>query len=259
MTAINGDRPLWQEIAAKLRAEILSGRYKDGDLFPTGAEIAKEYDVSQTTTVRRAVELLTREGLLTEGHGRRGRRVRLRKPYIHDATRSESAQRVTERRHAGVDAWVADAADQGWDGGQGISVAVMAATPDIASRLAIPEGDPVAVRQRIRTIAGEPHNLNDTFYPHDIAEGTPIMHPADIPQGVIALMRDLGYEQVRYTDEVTARMPTPDEAARLRIPEGSVPVMVQYRVGYTAERRPVKLTITVWPADRARLVWDFPA
>lgn len=253
------EQPLWKQVAAKLREDITSGRYEDGDAFPTGAEIADEYGVSQTTTVRRAVEMLEREGLLTEGHGRRGRRVRLRAPYIHHATRSESARRVDERKNSGVDAWVADVAEQGGDGSQEISVAVQAADSEIAARLHLKDGDPVVVRHRVRLLDGEAHNLNDTYYPESIAQGTAIMLPGDVTQGVISLMRDLGYVQVRYTDELAARMPTTEEASRLRIPSGTVPVMVQYRTGYTADATPVKLTVTVWPADRARLIWEFDA
>jgi GntR family transcriptional regulator len=152
---------------------------------------------------------------------------------------------------------VADASDQGRQAGQLISVAIEAAPAAVASRLHLPEGEPVAVRRRLRTVNGEAHNLNDTYYPRSIAEGTAIMLPADVTQGTIALMRDLGYVQVRYTDELEARMPTPDQAQRLAIPAG-VPVMVQYRTGFT-ESGPVKLTITVWPGDRSRLVWEFGA
>jgi len=258
VAVINGEPYLWRQIAAKIREDITSGQYKDGDPYLTGAEIAERFHVSQTTTVRRAVEQITREGLLTEGHGRRGRRVRLQKPLIFHATRTESAQRIAERRATGVDGWMADVSEQSRTPGQGISVAICEASPEVASRLGLHEGDPVVVRRRIRTVDGEPHNLNDTWYPETIAKGTPIMYPADVKQGTIALLEDLGYVQARYTDELTARMPTPEESSRLRIPEGIVPVMVHYRIGYTKDG-PLKLTITVWPADRARIIYEFPA
>lgn len=241
-----------------LREEILSGQYEDGDLFPTGKDLAERFEASQTTTIRRAVEQLTREGLISEGHGRRGRRIRLRKPLYYDAIRSESRQRVAERQDAGVDAWVADVAEQGSRGEQEIAVAIRQAPPEIASRLGLAAGERIVVRQRVRAIDGEPHNLNDSFY-GSWAEGTPIAQPADVPQGVIRLMADMGMVQESYSDEVAARMPTAEESSRLRIPEGTVPVMVQYRIGYDADGKPLKLTITVWPSDRARLVWRFPA
>ena len=250
------ERTLWGDVAVSLREAITNGEYKPGHTLPSEFELADRYSVSRDT-VRRALNRLTQEGLLTPGRGRLGRQVRKSKPLTFYGVRSESQQRVTERRNKGVDAWVADAAEQGRTAAQSISVAMDEAAPEVASRLEIPEGELVVVRRRLRTIDGAPHNLNDTYYPREIAEGTPIMHPADVPQGTIALMEDLGYKQIRYRDDLETRMPTPDEADRLQIPPG-VPVLVQYRTGYT-EERPVKLTITVWPGDRTSLVYEFPA
>jgi GntR family transcriptional regulator len=250
------EQALWEDVAAGLRMSITNGDYKPGDTLPTEAELAGKYRVSRDT-VRRALGKLTQQGLLTPGRGRLGRQVRTSRPLTFYASRSESTARVNERCVRGVDAWVADSADQGRRPGQLISVAMDEAAPDIASRLEVADGELVVVRRRLRTIDDAPHNLNDTYYPRDIAEGTPIMHPADVVQGTIALMRDLGYVQVRFRDDLETRMPSPEEAERLQIPPG-VPVLVQYRTGYTAERA-VKLTVTVWPGDRTSLVYEVPA
>jgi GntR family transcriptional regulator len=250
------DQPLWEDVADGLRSSIASGEYKPGETLPSEKELAGQYEVSRDT-VRRALGRLTQQGLLTPGRGRLGRQVRTSRKLTYYADLSESQERIDARREAGVDAWVADVRDQGAAAAQAISVAVEAAGPRVAALLEIPEGELVVVRRRVRYIDGEAHNLNDTYYLHSIAEGTPIMHPADVSQGTIALMRDMGYVQVRNRDEIETRMPTPDEAERLSIPPG-VPVFVQYRTGYTTER-PVKLTITIWPGDRVTLVYDMPA
>jgi GntR family transcriptional regulator len=249
------EQALWEDVADGLRASIASGEYA-GKTLPSEAELAEDYQVSRDT-VRRALGKLTEQGLLTPGRGRRGRQVRVSNRLTFYAVPSESAERMAERRARGADAWVADAADQGRKAGQDITVAIEEARPEVAARLETPAGQLVAVRRRLRTIDGEPHNLNDTYYPRDISEGTLIEHPADVTQGVIAYMRDLGYIQVRMRDDLEMRMPTPGEAERLQIPPG-VPVLVQYRTGYTTER-PVKLTITIWPGDRTMLVYEFPA
>ena len=79
-----------------------------------------------------------------------------------------------------------------------------------------------------------------------------MMHPTDVKQSTIVLMRDMGYVQVRRRDDLQTRAPTPEEAERLQVPPG-VPVLVQHRTGSTTER-PVKLIITMWPGDRTTLV-----
>jgi GntR family transcriptional regulator len=249
------EQALWEDVADGLRASIDAGEYA-GKTLPSEIELADKYRVSRDT-VRRALRKLTEQGLLTPGRGRLGRQVRTSNPLTFYAVPSESAERMTERRGKGADAWVADAADQGRKADQDITVAIEGASPQVAERLEIETGQLVCVRRRLRAIDDEPHNLNDTYYPRDISEGTLIENPADIPQGVIAYMRDLGYVQERFRDDLRMRMPTPDEAERLSIPPG-VPVLVQYRTGYTTER-PVKLTITIWPGDRTMLVYEFSA
>ena len=249
------DQPLWEDVADGIRGSIERGEYPDGQL-PSEKDLAGRYDVSRDT-VRRALGRLTQQGLLASGRGRRGRKVRTSNPLTFYAVPSESAERMAERRTRGADAWVADAADQGRQADQDITVTIEGARPEVAGRLEIGTGQLVCVRRRLRTIDGEPHNLNETYYPRSISEGTQIEDPTDITTGVIAYMRDLGYVQTRFRDDLEMRMPTPDEAERLDIPPG-VPVLVQYRTGYTTEM-PVKLTITIWPGDRTMLVYEFPA
>jgi GntR family transcriptional regulator len=250
---VNGDPALWQSVADNLRDEISSGRLKPGDPVPTEDALREEWDLSRTT-IRRALMQLIAEGLITEGRGRQGRQVADRRPLLFDAVRSESRAHLAERRGLGTDAYVTSAHEQGHSAGQDLRVAVED-DPGMAMRLGRPAGESVIVRRRVRYLDGRPNDLNDTFYPWDIAHGTLIEQPADVAIGTIALMEEMGYVQVRYTDEVEARMPSPDETRELRMPAG-VPLLIQIRTGYTAER-PVKVTVTRWRADRVRIFWEF--
>lgn len=249
--------PLYMELAAELRRAIESGQLPPDSKLPTEAELAEDRGISRNT-VRLALAELTAAGLITKGRGRGGRRVQRRDVLEFRATLSESMARADERaRGAASDAWVADNRDQGHEGTQVISVEIVKASPEIAERLGIPDGARTVVRHRLRLSDGKPHNLCSSSYPGEIAEGTPLANPEDIPQGVIALMREMGYEQVGYTDEIEARAPDPVEAQRLRIPTGW-PVIVHTRIGRT-ETRPVRVTRTIWPADRTRLRYELPA
>lgn len=252
------EEPLYLALADELRQEIVSGQRPPGSRLPGEEELAEEKGVSRNT-VRLAMKELQGAGLVTSGRGRSGRRVQSRNVLEFYASASESMARADERMTIGrgVDTWVADNKDQGHEGTQAISVEITEAPPRIARKLGLSDGDQVVVRRRLRFSDGKPHNANDTWYPADIAKDTAIMSPADIPQGVIAYMRELGYEQVRYRDELEARAPDPIERRRLNIPSGW-PVIVQVRIGFTATR-PVKVTETVWAADRTRLVYELPA
>ena len=254
VTGINTDEALWESVAADLRDDITTGKLKPGDAIPTEMDLADDRGMSRTT-IRRALTQLTNEGLITEGKGRLGRHVAERTLLRFDAVRSESRAFVAERAGLGTDAYVTTAHEQGHTGRQDIKVTNEAATPDMAARLGLEPGERVVVRQRVRYLDDKPNDLNDTYYPADIADGTPITHPDDVKIGTIALMASLGYIQDHFADEVTARMPTPDEARALRMPAG-VPLIIQIRTGYTPER-PVKVTVTKWRGDRVRLVWEF--
>lgn len=250
------ETPLYRELANELREAIVSGELAAGAVLPTDAELAERHGVSRNT-VRLAYGLLASEGLITPGGGRSGRRVRDRRKLVFHASASESMDRADERQVTGTDAWVTDVAEAGREASQTIAPAIVKAPADIAAWLELPEGTPVVVRLRVRMVDGEPHNLADTYYPMDLALNTPIMYPDDIPQGVIALMREMGHIQVRYIDDLSWRMPTPDETQKLQISVG-VPVLLQTRTGYTTER-PVKVTRTTWPGDRSRIRYELPA
>ncbi len=55
-------------------------------------------------------------------------------------------------------------------------------------------------------------------------------------------------------DELTTRMPTPEEVTALQLGTGT-PVLVYVRTGYTP-RRPVRVTRTVFAGDRNRVIYD---
>jgi len=56
-------RPPYLQIADDLRRQIKEGRYQPGDQLPTNKAMAGEYN-SSTETVRRALRLLTDDGLI---------------------------------------------------------------------------------------------------------------------------------------------------------------------------------------------------
>lgn len=257
MAAAERVRTLRETVADGLRDAIASGSLPPGALIPAEETLASDYGVSRET-VRRALEALEREGLLAPGQGRAGRRVQQHDRMVVSVTRTESRDRADERATAGADAWSADVRELGHEPGQRTSVAIEEPDAEVGRRLGMAPGDPVVVRRHVRAVDGVPHNISETHYPASLAEGTAIMHPADIPQGVIAYMRtEMGIEQVRFTVEFGARMPVPEEARALSIPPG-IPVITEYRTGHSPDR-PVKVTVTVWPADRTWLRCEFPA
>lgn len=61
-------QPLYQQIADRLRGELAGGVYRTGERLPTENELAGQLGVSRPT-VRQALEVLTKEGLLVRVKG----------------------------------------------------------------------------------------------------------------------------------------------------------------------------------------------
>ena len=64
-----GQMPRYAQLADILRRRIARNRWPPGTQLPTLQELMKEFDVARVT-VRQAMELLARDGLVRAGRGR---------------------------------------------------------------------------------------------------------------------------------------------------------------------------------------------
>jgi GntR family transcriptional regulator len=235
-----------EQLTDTLRDRIASGFYPDGRI-PSEAGLVAEFRVSRTT-VRSALTALQNEGLLRAQSGV-GYFVR---SFTHFAYRPQDDFR---RKRLIFDADSFTSAAEGRNPTQRIEVTMVAAPPDVARRLRVEEGEFVVLRSRLRTVDGEPFQLNDSYYPRDVAEGTEVMQPHDITRGVNDLLADYGHVQVRAFDEIWIRMPKPSEVHLMRIPPGT-PVAEHIITGFTAEGRAVRMVRAVLPGDRNVITFD---
>ena len=246
------DATLYRVVADDLRRDIEARTLPPGAELPTEKELAARYGVSRNT-VRLAYAELADAGLVVSAQGR-GRRVREHVMVTHHLSQIES---LDTRIAASTDAFVDDMRAQQKMPSQHIEAVLVPAPDFVAERLEVDEGAIVVVRRRLRRVDGEPSSIADSYYPRDVAEGTEIINPADVSHGVIRLLAERGLPQTRYLDELSARMPTRDESIRLGIAGRGMPVLVQLRTGYSADR-PVRLTVTIMPGDRNQLVYELP-
>ncbi len=65
----NSGIPIYQQIADAFKADILSGKYKQGEYLPSIRSLAKELRISVITTMK-AYEVLEAEGLATGVQGK---------------------------------------------------------------------------------------------------------------------------------------------------------------------------------------------
>jgi GntR family transcriptional regulator len=237
-----------RSIAAHLREQIRSGELPPGEPLPTSRELAETYGVT-TKTVTAGIDLLKVEGLVVGERGGR-RRVRADRPITWNLTAFERGKRRDSRA---MDDWSAAIKMAGRTPAQIVTVSTDTASSKVAEWLGITPGDPVVVRTRIRTVDDRPFQLSTSWFPSAIAAGTLLEQDGDVavPGGIL---RAIGHPQLHVRDEISIRMPTPEESDQLSLPPGT-PVAEHLRIGY-GQDAPVRAMQTIAPGDRHVLVYE---
>ena len=245
------DRAVFRQIADQLRVAIQAGRLNEGDRLPSEAQLMAHYGVARMT-VRSALQLLELDGLTRAEHGR-GVYVRKTPPV----RRLASDRFARRHRKEGKAAFLAESEQVGAQPDVDmIQISETPAPADMAERL--DHTGPVIVRSRRYSLNGAPVETATSYIPADIARGTPIEDPNPGPGGIYARLEDLGHTLDRFTEEVTARMPTETEARQLAMMPG-VPVFRLVRTAYDVEGRAVEVCDTIMSADAYVLNYQLPA
>jgi GntR family transcriptional regulator len=212
----------YQQVADRLRGAIQSGELRPGEALPTEKQLAERYGVSRPT-IRAALGLLRTEGLIDARQGS-GAYVRLRR-----APRRVPIPRLPD----------ASAAPGSRDGRSITEAGPTTVWGEIANLLGMDEGAQVFVRRGIVTTAeGEPRELVANYFP--LLQKPPQRNPD------------------RMASVISARMPSPDEAAALATPPG-VPLLAMLLASYDEDGDPIQVMETVWPADRYAIFDEYPS
>lgn len=246
--------PPFRRIAADLRTAIETGEYRPGHQLPSGTVLAQHYGVTKPT-VHAAIRLLRSEGLVISRQGAGWFVAEPRMRYWASMTGSRAKRLEAGRRR---DTFTQQVEAQGKTARQESTVEQHPAGEEVAERLRIPAGRPVAVRRRVMYAGDEPIQLGTSYYPLDIVIYSKIMDPADIVEGTDQVLEDLGHTPARYEDEITCRMPTEDEMSALRLFAGT-PVHRLVRTTFDQGDRPVEVYVVILPGDRHVLLYDVSA
>lgn len=244
--------PLYREIARDLRRKINSGALPQGSRLPTEDELIKEYGSSRNT-VRGALRELAGRGLVYTLHGKGTYVAEVLPPIVTTLTMDLAT------RGGGGEGWVytAEVAASGRSATSGpMVVGVQKANAAVADSLRISEGSDVIFRHEERFVDDRAWSLQTSFYPRTLEDRAPRLLDTDgIPKGAVAYLRSRGIEQAGYRDAIEVRKPNADEADFFGIPsDGRVEITEIYRVAFDQDHNRVRLTITVYRADRNRFV-----
>jgi GntR family transcriptional regulator len=239
----------YQQIADRLRDQIDSGALQPGERLPSEPDLVRQFDASRNT-VRLALALLTNQGLVVTRQGLGTFVTEPSRPFTALLSRITSQPAVQST--STVLPEVSNARAEAETSRQVVERSP--ASVSVAEKLEIAPGDLVVVRRRSGTIGDVPWMMMASYFPLDIAAGTPLEQAGDIVTGSIQLLSDLGYTQVGFVDEIGARMPSSREFAFFGLSTGT-PVVVVNRTAYALDR-PIRMTRYVYRADRVRLTHE---
>jgi GntR family transcriptional regulator len=253
-TQAQDSRPPSRKIADDLREAIERGELAPGQQVPSERELARRYGAARNTA-REAIRLLSEDGLLLAQHGR-GVFVRPAPPLIRFGN-----DRYSPRRKAtGLSPFLMECAKQGKTGRfEVLSTERIVPPPAVADRLQVPsDTDSVLRRENVFWADDDPVQRVTTYLPWELAEGTGLLLPeVGHPYGIHGILEDRGHLMTRIREEVSARMPRPEERRHLRLPPG-VPVLDVLHTSIDQDGQPYELTRFVMRADLTGLLYDVP-
>ena len=115
-------------------------------------------------------------------------------------------------------------------------------------------------RHQQRLIDGTPWSLQTTFYPMRLVEqgAVQLIQAEDIAEGVVRVPgTKLGHQAGRLARQDHRTRAGPNEAAFFKLPDdGRIAVFEILRTGFDDTASPLRLTISVYPADRNQFVMN---
>ncbi|MFZ4189670.1 GntR family transcriptional regulator [Streptomyces pseudogriseolus] len=223
-------------IAADLRDRIAAGRMKPGERLPSEAHLAAQYRVS-TPTLRNALAVLQAEGLVEKVHGK-GNFIR------------HPLRRITYLGGGRTpDAHIVDLAS--------LSVSVhttrIRARGHLTTLLKTPTGSPLAEILCLGHEGERPHSLARIYVPCDLAPAA-VLRESLPYEALVTRLVELRPPLAEVREEVSVRLPTPEEASTLRISSALAVLAVTRQAADTAGRV-VEAAVLVLPGDRADAVF----
>ena len=242
--------PMYQRIADDLRQQIESGHLPPGTQLRTELELREHYNASRNT-VRDAIKSLITRGLIETRPGQGTFVTETIVPFLTTLTGDPEtasggegqtySQEVAATLRVPTDTFP--------------EVGIRSADADIAADLQISQSDQVVSRHQQRSIDGTAWSLQTSFYPmRFVIEGgaNRLLEARNIKEGTVEYLRGaLGLKQAGYRDKLIVRPPDQNETRFFRLPgDGRVSVIEIRRIAFDDNGMPMRLTVSVYPADR---------
>jgi len=234
--------PKYAQVVDAIKRRIEQGEYPPGTLLPSEHQLVGEFEVSRPTIVK-ALSALRQDGWIDTQQGK-GSFVRGR-PALADAERTRPAHGVLELAETEV-------------AGELVQAGVKLAPPHVAALLGLKPGARAFVRQRLLSQDGEPVELASAWLPLELAAGTDLASPDLLGESIRHHLQSRKKIRLDHgVEQITARHPTGEEAALLRV-AADAPVLSVIVTAYDATARPIQVSDLVLPGERHELRDAYP-
>jgi GntR family transcriptional regulator len=228
--------PLYHQLYQLLHDDILSGKWKPGDMLPPESDLVEHYQLSRTT-VRQGLDMLVNEGLIYRQRGKGS--------FVAHPTVEQTLVRIVS--------FTDDMHQRGFTPGTRVlSSTVVPAPKEIARRLEIEEGQELAWIRRLRLADGEPMSVEESFLIHHLCPGILEGDYASTPLRE-ALLRNYGIRWLHARQTIRAVLASQELARTLSI-ESPAPLLFLERVSYSQQNVPIEFLRIYYRADRYSLV-----
>lgn len=248
----------YRQVANLLREAIVRGDYPAGSTFPSEPELVELFggkDVVSRTTINRALLVLRAEGVIRV---QRGKRTIVRSvPTIRRDANTRYARDNREQDDA-RGAFDSDIKKAGFDPRSLVKVERASPPADVVAALKLEGDEDAVVRKRLMYAGETPVQLATSYIRWSIADGTKLVEQDTGPGGTYSRLAELGHAPVRFTETVSLRPASTEEADFLRLSDEHH-VLVIFHRAWTSDKDTVEVTIHVLPPHQWELQYGWPA
>jgi len=239
----------WEQIAAALRTEILSGTRRPKSQLPTSEQLKEQYSASRQT-VQTAVDRLKDEDLVET---RPGLGWFVCKPRSVRLLRSSGDWLDRNARPADGD----EGTD--WRPNVRIRSEIIKAPNDAANDLGVSEGTELWLRRRTVFNGAQVLHLGLAYLPRKFTRDTLIENNSGTPSGTYAALQKAGHKIARFSESIAVRPANEVEANSLGLdPRRPSAVLCITRIAHGITC-PLEVDYITAPAGRLALVYELPA
>jgi GntR family transcriptional regulator len=233
-----------RQIAAQIKAQIRRGDWAPGERLPSIPSIAATYGVAKQT-VQRTIDQLRIEGVLITKPGSG--------TYVRGTRRN--LNRLSRGRYGMRRGYHADLAARYRQ--QLLEVVRSPAPPEIAEAFGLEAGTPMIARRYLVRTQDAPVEVGASWLRTQDADGTSLSRAEAFGRPLYQEVEDVtGRVYTTATDQVTARLPSREEAEILQI-RPDTPILHLVHTAFDAKHQAIEVAVATWPGPMTALTEQY--